>query len=181
MRNEMQALCLGDARIRLGSLQSDIAHALLRGEDCNLSLAPRVVEKARAALIGKRISTAAQAWPMLAQALGSSYAGLFTDYANEHPLPADASAISDGRQFAQWLGVGLPEESALSVVMFDLFHTERWGCMVRLIRLRHGFCAGFRIPGLFWRGFLVRYPRRKPNHKSGAPGRLRTQEAGRSQ
>jgi len=83
--------------------------------------AERVQETARA-LLSKRRRWVQRMWPRLAAALGDSFRPRFEDWAREHPMELEASALADGRRFAETLlaSGAFPEEAREELLAFEL-------------------------------------------------------------
>ena len=71
----------------LASLQRDLVLALTSQGQPPIGFDLDRLEVAAAALARKRMNAVARAWPILAQTLSASFAGMFSKYAAITPLP----------------------------------------------------------------------------------------------
>ena len=111
-----------EARERLARAQAELARALAQGTPVPPGFdAERVQETARA-LLSKRRRWVQRMWPRLAAALGDSFRPRFEDWAREHPMELEASALADGRRFAETLlaSGAFPEEARGELLAFEL-------------------------------------------------------------
>lgn len=112
------------ARERLARAQAELARALALGAPVPEGFNAERVQAAADSLLAKRRRQVQRVWPVLAAALGEEYAARFNAWARESPLPLEASALVDGRRFAEALRVHgvLPAEARAAVWEFDF----RW-------------------------------------------------------
>lgn len=112
------------ARERLARAQAELARALALGAPVPEGFNTERVRAAADSLLTKRRRQVQRMWPTLAAALGEEYGARFNAWARESPLPVEASALVDGRRFAESLRAqgGLPAEAQAAVWEFDL----RW-------------------------------------------------------
>jgi hypothetical protein len=145
-----------ESRLLLAEKQSALVAALARGAPAPAGFDPRRVRQAAKALLRKRSSAAAKAFPRLARALGAVFDEHFACYAAIVPLGRNANPALDARSFARWLSAQgrLPDEGQLEALEFDLHfkqqdgtHAPRRGFALRVIRLK---AARRLILGIRW-------------------------------
>jgi hypothetical protein len=92
----------------LTTRQRDLVAALVAGAPIPTGLDPARFAAAERALRGKRAAEVAEAWPLLAAALGETFRTLFTGWAEGRP---PHGALRDGWDFSRGLAAagGLPE------------------------------------------------------------------------
>jgi len=90
-------------RHRLSADQSTLVGALVGSTAPPAGFDVSRLGAAAAALVGKRGSEVARAYPEVADALGERFRGEFAAYAHARPLPTGTHA--DGAAFAEWAGL----------------------------------------------------------------------------
>ena len=93
---------LAAARSRLAGRQADLLAALVGGAPPPPGFDPDRLRVQAGALAGKRREVVARVAPELVHQLGPRFAGLFADYAREHPRPA-AGGRADAAAFTSVL------------------------------------------------------------------------------
>jgi hypothetical protein len=111
-----------DARRRLAEAQERLLRALAGHGQPPEDFDAGRVRAAAEALAHKRARTVARAWPGLARALGADFAGSFSAFAANSPLPRAGGPLADGRAFAAHLASRgqLPDAGRLEALAVDL-------------------------------------------------------------
>ena len=91
------------ARERLAQAQRELVEALGVGAPVPAGFDTERVHEAAKSLLNKRRRGVERSWPRLVAALGETFRPRFEAWARLHPLGVEASALGDGRRFAQAL------------------------------------------------------------------------------
>jgi hypothetical protein len=133
------------SRQALADAQRDVAYRLAglsagasRIDAGKLSLAGR-------SLLAKRMRAVERSWPGLAGSQGDDFAARFGAFAASHPLPADASSVTDGARFAQFLHRAgtLSDEARIEWLRYRV--RRQWFAMA-WCRQRRRPAVGIRMP-----------------------------------
>ncbi len=110
------------ARERLARAQRELVEALGVGASVPAGFDVERVHEAAKSLLNKRRRGVERSWPALVAALGDTFRPRFEAWARRHPLGVEASALGDGRRFAQGLlDTGdFPEAAREELFTFDV-------------------------------------------------------------
>ncbi|HYH94699.1 hypothetical protein [Hyalangium sp.] len=91
------------ARERLAEAQATLVRALAQGAPVPPGFDSARVQATAETLLSKRRRWVERSWPRLVAALGESFRSRFEAWARENPMELEASALADGRRFADAL------------------------------------------------------------------------------
>lgn len=111
-----------NARERLAQAQWALVQSLGLGAPVPAGFDAERVHEAAKSLVNKRRRGVERSWPKLCAALGDTFRPRFEAWATRHPLGVEASALADGRRFAEALREenALPEAAREELFAFDV-------------------------------------------------------------
>jgi hypothetical protein len=156
-------------RQRLAATQAELVRALVDQGPIPAGFDSGRVRATARSLVNKRRQALARVWPTLVRGVGDRFVERYTTFATEHPLPASASTLADGRAFLAWLDREEPLNDVLRVeaMSFDVRFVDtpqglrrRGGFVLKLGKLPESGTRvlAMRLPWLGERWW--RFPRR---------------------
>jgi hypothetical protein len=146
-----------EARERLAQAQAALARALAQGAPVPEGFDVERVQDTARTLLSKRRRWVERSWPRLAAALGDTFRPRFEAWARENPMALEASALADGRRFAEALltAGGFPEAAHEELLAFELGYrlteegllVSRRGFTLKTQRLGARRLLAARLPG----------------------------------
>jgi hypothetical protein len=121
-----------DTKTRLAAMQTELVRALTGQAGTPHGFDSMRLQATAKALLKKRATAVARAWPGLARGLGDRYPHLFAAFAAQTPLLHAGGPLADGRAFARWLARAgeLSEQGRLETLAVDLRYTNKGGVLV---------------------------------------------------
>lgn len=144
------------ARERLAEAQAALVRSLAQGAPVPPGFDGERVQETARTLLAKRRRWVERSWPRLAAALGESFRPRFEAWARENPMELEASALADGRRFADALlaAGGFPDTAREELLSFELRYrltgqglVARRGFTVSSMRVGPSRILAARLPG----------------------------------
>jgi len=133
------------ARKSLAATQAELVRALVAQGPIPTGFDQSRIRATARSLVNKRRQALEHAWPKLVRGMGDPFVERFCTFAAEHPLPASASTLADGRAYLAWLDRQHPLNDLLRVeaMSFDVRFVDtptglrrRTGFVVKTAKLR---------------------------------------------
>jgi hypothetical protein len=122
------------ARERLAAAQAALVRALAQGAPIPPGFDAARIQETAEALLSKRRRWVERSWPRLVAALGESFRSRFEAWARENPMELEASALADGRRFADALLAAreFPDRAREELLTFEVrFRLSEHGLVAR--------------------------------------------------